>query len=221
MAKLLENTFRATNIGLVNEIAIMCDLLGIDVWEVIEAAKAKPFGFMTFYPGPGLGGHCIPVDPQFLAWKLKTMNYNPRFIQLAEEINSGMPEYVLRKITNALNEDGKPVKGSRVLVLGVAFKADVDDVRESPAIDLIHLLLQRGAEVTYNDPYVMELHADGVLIPSTSLSSQTLKTADCVVVTTAHKCYNWKWILENSQLVVDTRNATGSTRSARARVVTL
>ena len=221
MVKLLENTFRATNIGLVNEIAIMCDRLGVDVWEVIDAAKTKPFGFMPFYPGPGLGGHCIPVDPQFLAWKLKTVNYSPRFIQLAEEINSGMPEYVLRKITDALNEDGKPLKGSRVLILGVAYKADVSDVRESPAIDLIQLLSQRGAEVTYNDPYVMALDTDNVAVPKVGLTPETLQNADCVVIATAHNSYDWKWVVENSRLVVDTRNATGGVPGPSGRLVRL
>ena len=221
MVKLLENTFRATNIALVNEIAIMCDRLGVDVWEVIEAAKTKPFGFMPFYPGPGLGGHCIPVDPQFLAWKLKTMDYNTRFIQLAEEINSGMPEYVMRKITDELNEDGKPLKGSRVLILGVAYKADVSDVRESPAINLIQLLRQKGAEVTYNDPYVMALDTDNGSVPKVDLTLERLQNADCVVISTAHSSYDWKWIVDNSQLVVDTRNATGGIPGASGRLVRL
>jgi len=221
MVKLLENTFRATNIGLANEIAMMCDRLGVDVWEVIEAAKTKPFGFMPFYPGPGLGGHCIPVDPQFLAWKLKTMDYHTRFIQLAEEINSGMPEYVLGKITDALNEDGKPLKGSLVLILGVAYKADVSDVRESPAINLIHLLRQKGAAVSYNDPYVEELEVDGLALCSVSLDSDRLRSSDCVVITTAHNSYNWQWVVDNSPVVVDTRNATGTTTEGLARVVKL
>lgn len=221
MVKLLENTFRATNIALVNEIAIMCDRLGIDVWKVIDAAKTKPFGFMPFYPGPGLGGHCIPIDPHYLAWKLKTFNYNARFIQLAEEINSSMPAYVLAKISDALNEDEKPLKGSRVLILGVAYKADVSDVRESPALDLILLLRQKGARVDYHDPYVAELDVEGVHINSVSLSSETLRSADCVVITTAHKSYDWRWVLQNSRLVVDTRNATGIIPEALARVVKL
>jgi UDP-N-acetyl-D-glucosamine dehydrogenase len=221
MVKLLENTFRATNIALVNEIAIMCDRLGIDVWQVIDAAKTKPFGFMPFYPGPGLGGHCIPVDPHYLAWKLKMFNYNARFIQLAEEINSGMPAYVLAKISDALNDDGKPVKGSRVLILGLAYKADVSDVRESPALDLIRLLRQKGAQVDYHDPYVAELNIEGLHIKSVNLSSETLRRADCVVITTAHKSYDWMWVVENSQLVVDTRNATGTIPKALARVVKL
>ena len=158
MVKLLENTFRAVNIALINEVAIMCDRLGVDVWEVIEAAKTKPFGYMPFYPGPGLGGHCIPIDPHYLSWKLKTLNYNARFIELAEEINFSMPHYVLGKIADALNEDGKPVRGSRILVLGAAYKADVGDLRESPSLDLLQLLREKGADVAYNDPYVSRLH---------------------------------------------------------------
>lgn len=221
MVKLLENTFRATNIALVNEVAIMCDRLDIDVWEVIEAAKTKPFGFVPFYPGPGLGGHCIPVDPQYLAWKMKTLNYNARFIQLAEEINFGMHLYVLNKIADALNEDEKPLKCSRVLLLGVAYKADVSDIRESPAIDIIRLLQQKGAEVSYHDPYVSELNVDGLSMTSVSLKMETLMEADCVVITTAHKSYDWRWVVGHSRLVVDTRNATGDVAKDLGRVVKL
>jgi UDP-N-acetyl-D-glucosamine dehydrogenase len=225
MVKLLENTFRAVNIALVNEVAIMCDRLGVDVWEVIEAAKTKPFGFMPFYPGPGLGGHCIPVDPHYLAWKLKTLNYNARFIQLAAEVNFGMPEYVIGKISDALNEEGKAFQGSRLLVLGVAYKADVGDIRESPALDLIHLLQKKGAEVLYHDPYVPLLNADGLSMESTELDEATLQNMDCVVIATAHSIHSWQWVLENSRLVIDTRNATkglqDGSNSALAKVVKL
>jgi UDP-N-acetyl-D-glucosamine dehydrogenase len=220
MVKLLENTFRAVNIALVNEVAIMCDRLGVDVWEVIEAAKTKPFGFMPFYPGPGLGGHCIPVDPQYLAWKLKTLNYNARFIQLAAEINFSMPQYVLDKIADALNEEGKSLKGSRVLILGVTYKADVSDLRESPALDLMHLLHAKGAKVAYHDPYVPQLEMED-LMTRVTLDRETLQRADCVVITTAHRSYDWEWVLENSQLVVDTRNATKDVRANLAWVVKL
>ena len=223
MVKPLENTFRATNIALVNEVAIMCDRLGVDVWEVIEAAKTKPFGFMPFYPGPGLGGHCIPIDPQYLAWKLKTLNYNARFIQLAAEINFGMPAYVVGKVSDALNEGGQSLKGSRVLILGVAYKQDVGDLRESPALDLIHLLHGKGAQVSYHDPYVPRLEVDypALALASIILSPETLQEADCVVITTAHQSYDWQWVVENSRLVVDTRNATRDVTAGSGRVVKL
>ena len=221
MVKLLENTFRATNIALVNEVAIMCDRLGVNVWEVIAAAKTKPFGFMPFYPGPGLGGHCIPVDPQYLAWKLRTLNYNARFIQLADEINLEMPAYVLRKITDALNEDGKPLKGSSVLLLGVAYKADVGDYRESPAMDLIELLLSKGANVTYHDPLVPSVDMTGFSFETVELDADALRESDCVVIVTAHSSYDWPWVVANSSLVLDTRNATGGMAPEGARVVPL
>ena len=221
MVKLLENTFRATNIGLVNEIAIMCDRLNINVWEVIEAAGTKPFGFMPFYPGPGLGGHCIPVDPHYLAWKLRTLNYNARFIQLAEEINFGMPAYVLGRIVDALNEDGKSVKGSKILVLGVTYKADIDDLRESPALDVIELLQEKGADVRYHDPYVPRLDIDGLHMTGATLDAQALRDSDCVIITTAHQSYDWGWIVEHSRLVVDTRNATEGVIDGADRVAKL
>ena len=221
MTKLLENTFRATNIALVNEITIMCDRLGVDVWEVIDAAKTKPFGFMPFYPGPGLGGHCIPIDPQYLAWKLKTLNYNSRFIQLAEEVNFGMPDYVLGKISDALNDDSKPMKGSNVLVLGVAYKPDVSDVRDSPAIDLIQLLRAKGANVIYHDPYVPALEVDSLQMKGVELGQATLENSDCVVITTHHSSYDWPWVLEHSSLVVDTRNATKDVAACAGRIVKL
>ena len=221
MAKLLENTFRATNVALVNEIAIICSRLGVDVWEVIDAAKTKPFGFMPFYPGPGLGGHCIPVDPQFLAWKLRTLNYNARFIQLAEEINLGMPAYVVGKVTDALNDSGKPVKGSRVLVVGVAYKADVGDIRDSPALDVIDLLREKGATVSYHDPHVPRLDLDGRSMESVRLAKEELEGADCVVITTAHSSYDWQWVVRNSRLIVDTRGATRKVEASPGRVVRL
>jgi UDP-N-acetyl-D-glucosamine dehydrogenase len=219
--KLLENTFRATNIALVNEFAIMCDYLDVDVWEVIEAAKTKPFGYMPFYPGPGLGGHCIPVDPQYLAWKLRTLNYDARFIQLAEEINFGMPSYVLNKIGDALNDRKKPLNGSKVLVLGVAYKPDVEDLRESPALDLIHLLIGKGADVQYHDPYVPSFEVEGLAMTSINLSDQSLQNSDCVVITTNHSSYDWQWITEHSRLIVDTRNATSGLDSTDATIVKL
>jgi UDP-N-acetyl-D-glucosamine dehydrogenase len=221
MVKLLENTFRATNVALVNEMAIMCSRLGVDIWEVIGAAETKPFGFMPFYPGPGLGGHCIPVDPQYLAWKLKTLNYNARFIQLADEVNLGMPAFVLGKITDALNDELKPLKGSRLLVLGVAYKADVGDTRESPALDLIELLMDRGADVTYHDPHVDSLDLNGRRIAGSRLDAEALREADCVVIVTAHTSYDWAWVVRNSSLVVDTRNATAGAPAGAGRVVKL
>lgn len=221
MVKLLENTFRATNIALVNEFAIMCGRLGIDIWRVIEAAETKPFGFMPFYPGPGLGGHCIPIDPQYLAWKLKTVNYNARFIQLAAEINFGMPSYVVGKIAHALNEESKPMRGSRVLVLGVAYKEGVADLRESPALDLIRLLREQGADVAYNDPYVPVLRHDDMVMDGVTLTVEELRRSDCVVIVTPHQGYDWRWVVDNSSLVVDTRNATGGLAGPVDRVVKL
>lgn len=221
MVKLLENTFRAVNIGLVNEMALMCDKLGIDVWEVIRGAASKPFGFMPFYPGPGLGGHCIPVDPHYLSWKLKTLNYTARFIELASEINTSMPLYVVDKVTQALNDNSKAVRGSRIVVLGVAYKRDVDDVRESPALDVISLLRARGADVVYHDPYVPSIRLeDDERMAGTEYSDTLLRSSDCVVIITDHSSYDWQHILDNSKLVVDTRNSTAK-RNGGARVVTL
>ncbi len=221
MVKLLENTFRAVNIALVNEVAIMCDKLDVDVWEVIDAAATKPFGFMPFYPGPGVGGHCIPLDPHYLSWKLKTLNYNARFIELAGEINSHMPDYVVGKVVDALNEDGKPVKNSSVLVLGVAYKPNVDDVRESPALDVIHLLQEKGARVGYHDPFIASLDYEGIGLESADLED-ALPAADCVVVVTNHGEYDWDWIASQAGLIVDTRNALrGAGEDQRARIVRL
>jgi len=206
MVKLLENTFRAVNIALVNETAIMCDKLGIDVWEVVEAAATKPYGFMKFTPGPGVGGHCIPLDPYYLSWKLKTLNYNARFIQLAGEINSDMPRYWVNKVIDALNEAGKPLKGSRVLVLGVAYKKDIDDVRESPALDIIELLQAKGADVRYHDPHVATLsHNNHTHVSEPDLDA-ALASADCVMVVTDHSSYDWPSVRQQARLVVDTRH---------------
>jgi UDP-N-acetyl-D-glucosamine dehydrogenase len=207
MVKLLENTFRAVNIGLVNEVAIMCDRLNLSVWEVIEAAASKPFGFMPFFPGPGLGGHCIPIDPLYLSWKLKTLNYNARFIELASEINSLMPEYCVFKITGILNKKRKCVNGSRILVVGVAYKKDVSDTRESPALDIIRLLESDGASVDYFDPYVPELEADGDEKRSIELSEQRLGEYDLVVLVTDHSCLDFELIQESAEAIFDTRNA--------------
>ena len=218
MVKLLENTFRSVNIGLVNEVALMCDRLGLDAWEIIEAASTKPFGFMPFYPGPGLGGHCIPIDPHYLSWKLKTLNYYARFIELAGEINSHMPEYVVERVSLLLNEHGKSIKGSRILVLGVAYKRDIKDTRESPALDVIKLLEKRGAEISYNDPYVPHLNMDDLDHKSVKLTNKLLKSCDCTVIVTDHSSYNYRWIVANSKLVMDTRNATRQVKEHRERI---
>ncbi|OGW06604.1 MAG: UDP-N-acetyl-D-glucosamine dehydrogenase [Nitrospinae bacterium RIFCSPLOWO2_01_FULL_39_10] len=220
MVKLLENTFRAVNIGLVNEIAIMCDRLGMDVWEVIDAASTKPFGFMPFYPGPGLGGHCIPIDPLYLSWKLKTLNYTARFIELASEINTGMPLYVVSKVVDALNEKKKSVNGAKILILGVTYKRDVGDVRESPAIDVIKYLKNKGADVSFHDPYVDSIHEiDNV--KKVELREDVLAKADCVVIVTDHSKFDYKWIVKNSKLVVDTRNTTKDIIEGREKIVKL
>jgi UDP-N-acetyl-D-glucosamine dehydrogenase len=217
MAKLLENTFRAVNIGLVNEVAIMCHRLGLDTWEVIEAAATKPFGYMPFYPGPGLGGHCIPVDPHYLSWKLKTLRYNARFIELAAEINSWMPEFVVHRVVDLLNERRKPLSGSRVLVLGVSYKRDVHDVRESPALDIVELLQARGAEVAYHDPHVPELAQGGLKMRSVPLDK--LDAYDCVLIATDHSAVDYRRVVAEAPLVLDTRNATRGLRAgAEGRV---
>lgn len=205
MVKLLENTFRMINIGLVNEIALMCDRMGINVWEVIDAAATKPFGFMPFYPGPGLGGHCIPIDPFYLSWKTKQAGIEARFIDLAGYINGQMPHFVVDKVQNALNQAGKPVKGSRIHVMGVAYKRDIDDMRESPALDILMLLERRGAILSYSDPHVPTLRLDAMTLqaePETSAAQ-----ADCVVIVTDHAAFDYTALLERSRLIVDTRNA--------------
>jgi UDP-N-acetyl-D-glucosamine dehydrogenase len=205
MVKLLENTFRMINIGLVNEMALMCDRIGINVWEVIDAAATKPFGFMPFYPGPGLGGHCIPIDPFYLSWKTKQAGIEARFIELAGYINGQMPHFVVDKVQNALNDAGKPVKGSRILVMGISYKRDIDDMRESPALDVMLLLQRRGGIVSYCDPHVPALNVDGLTLESVPLESAA--GADCVVIITDHRAFDYKLLLEKAPLIVDSRNA--------------
>jgi UDP-N-acetyl-D-glucosamine dehydrogenase len=220
LVKILENTFRSVNIGLVNEMAIVCDKLGVDVWEVIEAAATKPFGFMKFTPGPGLGGHCIPIDPHYLAWKMRALNYKTRFIEIAGEVNAEMPEYWVEKIADRLNDAGRAARGSTVLVLGVAYKKDIDDIRESPALDVIRLLRQRGAIVCYHDPHVPTLKEDGHALASVPLTAETLQRADCVIVVTDHSAVDYGLVVRHARAVVDTRhvlpaqarNASGAER---------
>ncbi len=211
MVKLLENTFRAVNIGLVNEIALMCEKLGIDVWEVVDAAKTKPFGFMPFYPGPGLGGHCIPIDPFYLTWKAKQTGFEPRLIELAGQINSAMPHAVVEKIAQALNSQKKALNGSRVLIAGITYKRDVDDIRESPALDVMGLLHEKGAKVAYVDPFVPQLRkgdwAGGRDLASERADPKTFRSADCVAILTDHSNFDWATIITSAPLVIDTRNA--------------
>ena len=223
MAKLLENTFRMINIGLVNELAIMCERLGVDVWEVIDAAASKPFGFMKFTPGPGLGGHCIPIDPLYLSWKMKSFNYNARFIELASEINTNMPRYVVARILDAMNDRGKTLKGSKVLVLGAAYKPDIDDVRESPALDIIGLLQKKGAEVEYHDPYIPHIHHehDGWQMDSVNDLMKAVREADAVVIITNHKVYDYEAIVKEAKFVFDSRNATRKVAKNNEKVVLL
>ena len=221
MTKLLENTFRMVNIGLVNEMAIMCDRMDIDVWEVINAAATKPFGFMKFTPGPGLGGHCIPIDPLFLSWKLRSLNYTARFIDLASEINTGMPRYVVGKVQEALNNQQKALKNSKILILGAAYKPDIDDVRESPALDVIGLLQQGGAEVSYHDPFIPELHHEGISLNSVPDLMDAVESVDCVVIITNHSQYNYVEIFKKASCIMDTRNALGSIAGHDPKVTSL
>lgn len=214
MVKLLENTFRMINIGLANEIALMCDRMGINVWEVIDAAATKPFGFMPFYPGPGLGGHCIPIDPFYLSWKTKQAGIEARFIELAGYINGQMPHFVVDKIQNALNEHSKPLKGSRVHILGVAYKRDIDDVRESPALDIIHLLCRRGAKVSYSDPYVPKVRADGIEMQGIDAAKGAAES-DCLVIVTDHQGVDYPSLVDSARLIVDTRNALKGNPSSK------
>jgi UDP-N-acetyl-D-glucosamine dehydrogenase len=218
MVKLLENTFRAVNIGLVNELALMCDRMGLDVWEVVDAARTKPFGFMPFYPGPGLGGHCIPIDPFYLSWKAKQAGFEARFIELAGHVNSAMPHYVAEKVGEALNAHRKPVNGSSILVLGVTYKKNIGDIRESPAFDVMHVLQQRGADLSYADPYVPVLDArdwpGGRALASVDLTRESLATFDCVVIVTDHRAFDWTMVAEAAPLIVDTRNALGTAAGA-------
>ena len=219
MVKLLENTFRSVNIGLVNEVALMCDRLGLDVWEIIDAAASKPFGFMPFYPGPGLGGHCIPIDPHYLSWKLKSLNYYARFIELAGDINSSMPEYVTNRITSMLNKRfARSLNKSTVLVLGVAYKRDIKDLRESPALDVIKLLEDRGAKIYYNDPFVPTFEWNHVKYKSHRLSKELIKKADLVIILTDHTSYDYQWIVDNARAVFDTRNATKKVKKHRQKI---
>jgi UDP-N-acetyl-D-glucosamine dehydrogenase len=206
LVKLLENTFRSVNIGLVNEMAIVCDKLDVDVWEVIEAAATKPFGFMKFLPGPGLGGHCIPIDPHYLAWKMRGLNYKTRFIDLAGELNSEMPLFWVRKLMETLNDHGKAIKGARVLVLGVAYKKDIEDLRESPALDILVLLHQYGAAVEYHDPYVAKFSEGGHDYKSVPLTEQKLRDVDAVLIVTDHATIDWQLVKRASKLIVDTRH---------------
>jgi UDP-N-acetyl-D-glucosamine dehydrogenase len=211
MVKLLENTFRAVNIGLVNELALMCDRLGLSVWEVVDAAATKPFGFMPFYPGPGLGGHCIPIDPFYLSWKVKEVGFEARFIELAGHVNGAMPHHVVDKVADALNSHSRSIKGSSILILGLAYKRDIDDIRESPALDIMAVLHQKGARLSYHDPYAPELKArewpGGFDMTSVDLTPQTLAAADCVVIVTDHKVFDYEAIVRQAKLIVDSRNA--------------
>ena len=227
MVKLLENTFRAVNIGLVNELALMCDRMDIDVWEVVDAAKTKPFGFMAFYPGPGLGGHCIPIDPFYLSWKAKQSGFDPRFIELAGHINGGMPHYVVDKIAEALNTKRKAINGSKILIAGVAYKRDIDDMRESPALDVMGLLHARGAQVSYVDPHVPEVHgrewSGRFDIKAVNVGRGSFGQYDCIVIITDHKSFDYDAMVAESDLIVDTRNAiktparTSSSSARRGR----
>jgi UDP-N-acetyl-D-glucosamine dehydrogenase len=223
MVKLLENTFRMINIGLVNEMAIICERLGVDVWEVIDAAASKPFGFMKFTPGPGLGGHCIPIDPLYLSWKMKSFNYNARFIELASEINTNMPRYVVGRVLEAMNDRCVLLKGSKVLVLGAAYKPDIDDVRESPALDVIGLLQKKGAKVEYHDPYIPRIHheTDGWQMDSVKDVMKSVKEADAVIIVTNHTVYDYAAIVKEAKFVFDTRNATGKLAKGNPKIVRL
>ncbi len=206
LVKLLENTFRSINIGLVNEMAIMAEKLGVDIWEVIDAADTKPFGFMKFYPGPGLGGHCIPIDPHYLAWKMKTLDYKARFIELAGEINTEMPIHVVQLVMEGLNHHKKSVNGAKILVLGVAYKKNIDDVRESPSLDIIRLLQDKGATVDYYDPFIAEVKLDGSIMQSVEYSNELFKGYDCCVIATDHTVFDYEKVVQDSSLVIDTRN---------------
>ena len=221
MVKLLENTFRSVNIGMVNELALMCDVLGVDVYEVIDAAATKPFGFIPFYPGPGLGGHCIPIDPHYLAWKLKALNFQARFIGLAAEINGMMPSVVTTMVGEGLNRFSKSIRGSKVLILGVAYKKNVSDCRESPALDVMRMLSDKGAILSYNDPLVPSLRMSGNSLKSVELTSSTIEGQDCTVILTDHVVYDFRNIVAASQLVVDTRNVTKDLLEFKDKIIKL
>ena len=220
MVKLLENTFRSVNIGLINEVALICDRMDLDVWEVIDAAATKPFGFMPFYPGPGLGGHCIPIDPHYLSWKARMYQYHARFIELASEINNEMPKYVVDKIVHALNLQRKSLNGAQLLILGIAYKKDIGDTRESPALEVIRLILDKKAEFLYHDPYVESLSLDKrETYRSQPLTATLVQNADCVVILTDHSAIDYEWLVEHAQLVVDTRNATRAVQHGREKII--
>ena len=220
MVKLYENTFRAINIGLVNELAIICNLLKVDVWEIVEAAATKPFGFMPFFPGPGLGGHCIPVDPSYLSWRMRTLQYKTRFIDLATEINTKMPEWVVTRSMEMLNDSAKALRGAKIMVLGVAYKNDIDDLRESPALDVFELLVRRGADVSYHDPYCPQMRLEGGLVQSVDLSEDVLKAQDLIVLATGHKKVDYDFVMEHASLIFDTRNILRD-KKGKAKVVFL
>lgn len=222
--KILENTYRSVNIALVNELKTLFDRMGIDIWEVVDAAKTKPFGFQAFYPGPGLGGHCIPIDPFYLSWLARREGMQTRFIELAGEVNTRMPEYVITRLSEALNEKGKPIKGSRILILGMAYKKDVDDSRESPSFELMDMLLDRGGDVSYNDPYIPTLppkrrYQDLPSLDSAPLTAEYLRAMDCVLIATDHSDYDYDFVVKHSSLVVDTRNATSEVTVDREKIV--
>ena len=220
--KILENTYRSVNIAMVNELKVLFDRLGIDIWEVINAAKTKPFGYQAFYPGPGLGGHCIPIDPFYLSWVARKHGMSTRFIELAGEINTSMPLYVIHRLAEALNDAGKPVRGSRIALLGIAYKKDVDDPRESPSFELLEMLLARGANVTYNDPHVPRLprmrHHAAVEMASQTLTADYLAAQDCVLIATDHSAYDYDFVVQHSRLVIDTRNATHAVCEGREKI---
>ncbi|MCI0547895.1 MAG: nucleotide sugar dehydrogenase [Candidatus Rokubacteria bacterium] len=220
-AKLLENTFRSVNIALANELSLACRRIGVDPWEVIDAAATKPFGFMPFYPGPGIGGHCIPVDPLYLSWKIRLTGYEAQFIALADQINRAMPEHVVRLVVDALNERERAVKGASLLVLGVTYKPDVNDIRESPAVEIVQMLADKGARVSYADPYVPQLTAEHLKLDATELTAEALAAADCVLVLTNHSSFDWALVADRARLVVDTRNALRAYRQSRSSIVTL
>ena len=221
--KILENTYRAVNIALVNELKVLYDRMGINVWEVIDAAKTKPFGFQAFYPGPGLGGHCIPIDPFYLTWVARKYGFATRFIELAGEINTSMPSYVVNKVADALNARVKPVNGSKIALLGMAYKKDVDDPRESPGFELMDLLLKKGAVVSYNDPHIPILpsmrHYPHIQMTSKELTAEYLRSQDCIIIVTDHSAYDWAWVLDHSSLIIDTRNATRNLQGRHTKVV--
>ena len=221
MVKLLENTFRSVNIGMVNELALMCDVLGVDVYEVIDAAATKPFGFIPFYPGPGLGGHCIPIDPHYLAWKLKALNFQARFIGLAAEINGMMPTVVTTMVGEGLNRFSKSIRGSKVLILGVAYKKNVSDCRESPALDIMRMLIEKGAVLSYNDPFVAALRMNGKTLQSMELTSTNIENQDCIIILTDHSAYDFQRIVAGTKLVVDTRNATKDLQQFKDKIIKL